>query len=720
MPRPTSRRKLRNEPPADPIARAEALLADRPLLEIEAAEPVLIVAASTEGEEPAKLPSFTLLAYTGVAMRVAGWPYPVVIDLAGIRLGPSIPALRDHDRARIVGHTQSAEVVNGERLEVVGVVSGTSPDVAEIIGTAGNGFPWQVSVGAVPEQVDFVEKGQSVTVNGRNMKGPLFLAKKTRLAEVSFVALAADDNTHARVAASQARRTTAVASDMTFEEWLQGKGFDPDQLDANQLAFMQAAYDAEMTALATVAQVPAAEATAAVAQVPAAEAAASVPAAPDPNSAVRAEERRRYAQIDAACRGFSDSATQALREQAIAGEITVLELQGRLLASLRDNRPAAPAVHAREAGVNRAVLEAAACLAGMMPERGIVESYGEPAVERAYRLRGLGLQEWMGMCAGLDGVQIGRYQSGPKEWLKAAFSSFSLPGILGNVANKSLLESYNYIEQVWRKFCAIGNVKNFQLHTRYRLTATDMVFAEVGPTGELTHGKIDEDSYPQQAQTYGRMFSLPRTSIINDDLGAFMSIPAMIGRGAAQSINKAVYTLLLGNTGSHFSSGNANYVTGAATALGFTSLGTAIQTFRDQTQSDGTPLGIEPAVLLVPTALEGMAARLFRSELLLEGGGSSSSKVPNANIYQGKFEPAVSAYLSNSTYTGYSALAWYLFADPRVLPSIEVAFLDGIDRPTVERSDADFNTLGIEFRGYQDFGVAFQDPKGAVKMKGEV
>ena len=32
---------------------------------------------------------------------------------------------------------------------------------------------------------------------------------------------------------------------------------------------------------------------------------------------------------------------------------------------------------------------------------------------------------------------------------------------------------------------------------------------------------------------------------------------------------------------------------------------------------------------------------------------------------------------------------------------------------------ADFNVLGIQFRGYFDFGVALQDYRGGVKLKGE-
>ena len=49
-----------------------------------------------------------------------------------------------------------------------------------------------------------------------------------------------------------------------------------------------------------------------------------------------------------------------------------------------------------------------------------------------------------------------------------------------------------------------------------------------------------------------------------------------------------------------------------------------------------------------------------------------------------------------------------------------MAILNGHKAPTVETSDADFNMLGIRMRGYHDFGVNLQDPRGGVKSKGEV
>ena len=140
--------------------------------------------------------------------------------------------------------------------------------------------------------------------------------------------------------------------------------------------------------------------------------------------------------------------------------------------------------------------------------------------------------------------------------------------------------------------------------------------------------------------------------------------------------------------------------------------------FLDQTDSDGKPIGILPAVLLVPTALSAMATMLFKSVEIRDT--TASTKYPVANPHQGKFRAEVSRYLANASYTGASSKAWYLLADPADLPVIEVAFLNGQESPTIETADADFNVLGVQMRGYHDFGVALQDPRGGLKSKGEV
>ena len=112
----------------------------------------------------------------------------------------SRPILRDHDLAKVVGHTDQI-AINAGSITLTGVISGTGPDAEEVKATAKNGFPWQASIGAPATQMAFVDRGEKVTVNGRSFTGPIYVARKAVLREVSFVALGADDNTSARVAA---------------------------------------------------------------------------------------------------------------------------------------------------------------------------------------------------------------------------------------------------------------------------------------------------------------------------------------------------------------------------------------------------------------------------------------------------------------------------------------------------------------------------------------
>ena len=79
------------------------------------------------------------------------------------------------------------------------------------------------------------------------------------------------------------------------------------------------------------------------------------------------------------------------------------------------------------------------------------------------------------------------------------------------------------------------------------------------------------------------------------------------------------------------------------------------------------------------------------------------------NVLAGRYRVVSSSYLSSAT-------SWWLAADPQDLPAMEVAFLNGQRSPTVETADADFNVLGIQMRGYFDFGCAQAESKGAYKM----
>jgi hypothetical protein len=161
--------------------------------------------ASGDASAPS-LRRFSMTAYTGGAMMLAGWPHPVVVDLAGLQVAggtKSRPILKDHNRSLIVGHTDAVRI-EASQLLVSGVISGAGPVAREIVESSRNGFPWQASLGAVAQAggMEFVPKGKKAAANGREFEGPVHIARRSVLGEVSFVALGADDNTTASVAAA--------------------------------------------------------------------------------------------------------------------------------------------------------------------------------------------------------------------------------------------------------------------------------------------------------------------------------------------------------------------------------------------------------------------------------------------------------------------------------------------------------------------------------------
>tara|TARA_Y100001933_G_scaffold254675_2_gene296694 strand:+ start:22673 stop:24748 length:2076 start_codon:yes stop_codon:yes gene_type:complete len=673
--------------------------------------PLTIEAAGEKqsGGGASGVPQFRMVAYTGGLMRIEGFPHPVVVDLEGLAIDrQDIPVRLDHQSRQGVGHTQRVAVENGS-LVAEGLVSRDTSWARDVIRSGQNGFPWQASIGAAVIDAQFIPNGQNVTVNGRTFDGPIHVVRKATLKEISFVDNGADSSTSARIAANskeqssmphgtQSQATTTVATDP--------KPATPPTTDPTP---PKAPTPSSLRPAAI-----AARATQDVSDAPSTNA----PADQNPMMQMRkqmAEETRRIQAIRSTCDGkHPDIEAQAIEE---GWDVTKTELH--VLRASRPQLPVAVHTHANQRPNNPQVFEAVAMMASGLPNTRIEAMYAEPVLEAADKLRGIGVQEF---CELVSGQQLPRFRRDATGWLQAAFSTASLPGILSNIANKMLLEGYNYVEDAWRRIAKIASVNDFKEHSRYRMTGA-FKFEQVGPDGELKHGKLDEQKFGQRADTHGIMFALTRQMIINDDMGAFTDIPRQIGMGAAEAIADAVWGLWLRNPNqsdnkSFFHADHNNYLEGVDTALSVDGLTAAEVKFSEQIKPNGKPLGMPANVLLVPTALK-VAAELLMKSIQLNETTTANKAKPSTNPHVGKFDVVSSVYLANASFTGASSKAWYLLADPNRLPSIEVAFLNGVDRPTVEKTDADFNTLGIQFRGYIDFGVREQDHRGALKMKGE-
>lgn len=664
----------------------------------------MTAAEETEG----KRPTFAIDAYTGVAMRAGGaFSQPVVVDLSGVKAAKAIPVLLDHDAAQIVG--QGEPQIDASGIRIAGTVTGDDGPAARVVTHAKNGFQWQASIGGNVGKHEYLKAGETATVNARQVTGPAVIAREFHLREVSFVALGADAATSAAVAASQTERKENMND---FEKWLQAKGFDPATLQDGARDYLKASFDAENK--------------------PVEKRVESKPgdfSSMNEVFAAAKAERQRQEEIARIC-------ADALRENPHMAEELEIEAKRAVetkmgpnqfeLQVLRASRPKSAAVATRRQEVTSQVLECA--LAQAMKLGDVEKHYDERTLQAADNLyhERIGLQQMLLIAAREQGCEEVSLRSNasirnvlraafsdPKPVRASGFSTINTPYILSNVANKFVREAFGFVENAWRDITAVRNVSDFKQISTHSLTG-DLTYEKLGAGGEIKHGELGEQRYTNKADTYAKMLAITRQDIINDDLGAFQAVPRRLGRGAALKINEVFWTEFMDNS-TFFTVGRGNYDEGTDTALTAAGLDAALVFWNALTDPDGKPMGHTPRILLVPPGQWYAAQALMTSTNFNNG---TTSNQPERNVFAGMFRVVMSRYLANSSFTGNSSTAYYLLADPMDVPVIETAFLGGREEPVVETAEADFNALGIQMRGYHDFGVNLQEYRGGCKFKG--
>jgi len=608
------------------------------------------------GAEPAR-PRVSILAYSGGIMRVPGWG-DVAIDLQGLDASGQIALLADHDArvSGVVGHG-TAEARDGKLL-VSGVLSGAGEAAKQIVAMSRGGFQFQASVGVAPGEHERVRPGEAVEINGRTLSaaGGFTLVRKGRLREVSVTPLGADANTSVAIAASRKNRERG--------------NMEVHEVDER---------------------------------------------------AIRADERERLGQIESICRapggsggwGANQKKVDELRASAVAGEIEVADLSAQVLSILRESRPTISGVRQVSPVGGAATLEAA--LLGRMGLGALGEkSLGALAMEHGESLR---ISHALDLCRAalrLDGVDEPR---GREEMVRAALSTYSLPVALGNIASKVLLEAYTDAPATWRSFAAIRSAGDFKDQTAIRPSFTGSL-QPVAPGGELKHGGVSEWTATYRVDTFGKIISIDRRDLINDDLSVFDETARAFGRAAMRRLNDLVFQVLLDNAGGFFSVANGNLLEGAQSFLSIDSLAEAITAMLTQRDDEGNDLDLRPRTLLVAPELQPTAKAILESEFIQQ----LADRQPTGNSLRRAVSIEVEPRLNNDAKYGAAASGnhWYLFSAPSNA-ALVVAFLQGRQSPTVEffGLDQDVNRLAASWRVYHDFGAALVDPRAAVRAKGE-
>ena len=282
----------------------------------------------------------------------------------------------------------------------------------------------------------------------------------------------------------------------------------------------------------------------------------------------------------------------------------------------------------------------------------------------------------------------------------------AFPGILSNVAHKSMAQAYQSAPTTYQFWTAQGSNSDFKDATRYRLSEADTL-EKLNESGEFQAGGVTEGAAKTSIATYGRMFSLTRQAIINDDMGALQQLPAIYGAAARRMINKMVYKMLQSNPkvegAQLFHADHKNLCAEDISIEGLAKMKAAMA--KQKNIKGAEYLNIQPAFLICPVELEVQAAQLISS--VVDPTKANATPNPFANKMTVISEPELE-----------DAKAFYLAAAAGIAPTIEVTSLNGNLTPTMERAEQ-FDTLGIKWRIYMDVGVNLLDYRGIQKSTGK-
>nr|DAK30575.1 MAG TPA: major capsid protein [Caudoviricetes sp.] len=411
------------------------------------------------------------------------------------------------------------------------------------------------------------------------------------------------------------------------------------------------------------------------------------------------QERKRTSEITAMFRDFD---VEGADEAIVLGK-SVEEAREMVMDQLR----------ARNKGVSVTMGEAESDKFRAAAQDAVLMAAGIPVADAApgaQELRGYSMVEMARESLRRESGSTVNYGDN-MELARAAINSTStFPAIMSNLANKSVMVGFNEAETTYQIWAGKGSNRDFKEAARVALSEAGNL--ELVPEG----GQFKQDSFGEasartKVATYGKLFSLTRQAIINDDLGLFSKIATKYGSAAKRLVNKMVYAQLTGNVKMQdnvalFDTKHGN-VAGTGEALSVKAIAKAITAMRRQKGIAGdATLNVTPKYLVVPPELEMTAYQIVNSTAAVDGVNSGV-----ANPYKGRFIVVADAELTDSD-------AWYLVADATQHDTIEVTYLNGVETPRLETRQG-FDVDGIEYKVAFDCGVSALDFRGLYKNAGK-
>jgi len=280
--------------------------------------------------------------------------------------------------------------------------------------------------------------------------------------------------------------------------------------------------------------------------------------------------------------------------------------------------------------------------------------------------------------------------------------------ILGNTIGMSMRKAYEAAPSGLKPVARVGTMPDFRARMRLQISQFSKL-EKVNENGEFKRGTFLENGEAFKLDTFGKVFGITRQAIVNDQLGVFQNVPAMLGAAASSFEAQALVDLVIVNPAGPLMSDNkrlfhvdhGNLAASGAPPSEAT-LTAARLAMRGQKDASGQLISVAPKFLVIPPALETAVEKLLTT--------LAATTTGEVNAFAGKLTAIVEPRLI-------SAATWYLVADPAQLEGLEYAHLEGEPGPQIE-TRAGFDVDGVETRVRLDFGAGFLDWRSWFKNPG--
>jgi hypothetical protein len=586
-----------------------------------------------------------------------------------------VPLLNSHNRFGIENILGSVRDFKVEGDKVVGrLYFSKKKEAQEALQMIKEGHLNSGSVGYLQRESVWIKKGEKLDYDNRTFEGPLLLTKKWDLQEYSLVAIPADPFAKAR----NSNETDSLSA---------VKNINPNFKGENTMENEKETKVEE--------QQPTVNVKEAVEQA---------------SEKARADEQARVRAIIALCNKHN---CKDIVDTLISTGASVEAAQGAVLDELaKRSTPLANAKPVITMGETDREKFVKAAADGLLLRAGVELEKPEAGAENFRRFSIKEVAREIARRNGENGMMTDKdalmlvSRAGTQ-----TYSDFNY--VLDTAMQKSVTKGYRRAPDTWRQFCSKGSLPN--LEPAKRVDINDLPDFDENPEGAQLDRKIIGDKGEQiQLVTYGNTVSLSRRAILADDLGIFGRIARKIGYRAAQKIEALAYSVLTANANMSddvalFHADHHNLAAGAGNvgALSKATLGNGYVLMQKQTDANGSKLNITPKYLLVSPD-EAIEAEILTASTI---DPSSNFTAGNTNFFKNRNLVAIS-----SPYINVSSNGFYLIADPAACDTIEVAFLDGKESPTIEMVDNDGDILARKWRYWFDVGAKALDFRGMVRV----